>query len=189
VPTLVFAGHVSAAKGVRELIMACREIVHPDFRLEIVGPVLDDFRAELEALSRVKDDGLWLSISGPLPRREVLARLGAAFALVLPSYTEGFPNVILEAMLNAKPVIATPVGAVPEMLRAGGDAACGICVPVGDVNALREAIQSLLDDPPHACELGRRGRERAGLLYSPEKVYAEYHSIWERFACPGARPN
>jgi glycosyltransferase involved in cell wall biosynthesis len=178
-PILVFVGHVTPAKGVRELVMACRDINHPDFRVDVLGPVGDGFRAELKTLAQVKNNGEWLNILGEQPREEVLARLEAGFALALPSHTEGFPNVVLEAMLKGKPVIATPVGAIPDMLLAGANDPCGVCVPVGDVDALRAAIQSLLDEPARATELGRRARERAVTTYCPEKVYAQYRSVWE----------
>lgn len=176
---LVFVGHVIPAKGIRELVLACRDILDPAFKMEIVGPVQEQFRQELEVVARARDGGKWLTISGQVENEEALARMAGGFAVVLPSYTEGFPNVVLEAMMLGKPVIATPAGAIPEMLSDGGDKPCGVCVPIGDVDALRNAIKSLLNEPGQALEMGQRGRERVMREYSAGAVYPQYKSIWK----------
>ncbi len=176
---IVFVGWVIPTKGIRVLVLACRDIQDIEFRLDLIGPVEDKFREELRALARGRDDGDWREISGQVEREETLARMTRGFAVALPSHTEGFPNVVLEAMMLGKPVIATPVGAIPAMLSDGGAEPCGICVPVGDVGALRLAIQTLLKQPIYAQELGRRGRERVAQQYSPVAVYSQYKAIWE----------
>jgi glycosyltransferase involved in cell wall biosynthesis len=179
---IVFVGWVIPGKGIRELVLACRDIQDTAFRLDMIGPVEEDFRRELQEVAHARDGGEWLKISGQVESEEALARMARGFAIVLPSYTEGFPNVVLEAMMLGKPVIATPVGAIPQMLSDGGAGPCGICVPVGDVNALRMAIQSLLKQPAYAHQLGRRGKERVALEYSPQAVYSQYKLIWEKSA-------
>ncbi len=178
VPVLLFAGHVTPAKGIRELVNACCALRKFPFRLELAGPIQSDFREELIALASRREKGEWLGILGPLSRDEVLARMKACFAVVLPSHTEGFPNVILEAMSLGKPIIATAVGAVPEMLADGDAARCGVCVPVGDADALRARIEELLADPAAAAGLGRRARERALQVYNPLAVFAQYQLVW-----------
>ena len=65
--------------------------------------------------------------------------LSASDVFVLPSYTEGFPNVIIEAMAMGKPIIATSVGAIPEML----DEGCGVVVPPKDADSLQKALQKV----------------------------------------------
>jgi glycosyltransferase involved in cell wall biosynthesis len=179
---IVFVGWVIPSKGIRELVLACRDIKDCKFRLDLIGPVEEEFRKELEALACAMDDGEWLTFSGQVESEEALDRMARGFSVVLPSYTEGFPNAVLEAMMLGKPVIATPVGAIPQMLSNGSAEPCGICVPVGDVNALRIAIQSLLKQPAYAQELGRCGRERVAREYSPQAVYSQYMSIWEKSA-------
>ena len=86
--------------------------------------------------------------------------------------------VILEAMMLGKPVIATPVGAVSDMLQFDSSEPCGVCVPVGDVSALRRAICCLVDRRGFASELGRRSRARVMQAYSSEAVYAMYRAVW-----------
>jgi glycosyltransferase involved in cell wall biosynthesis len=185
---LVFAGHVIPEKGVRELVLACREIKTPSFVLEILGPIDNTVRKELHTLAMNKSDGAWLNIRGPLPHSQVVERIASAYALILPSHTEGFPNVVVEAMTLGTPVIATPVGAIPEMLAVGDMKPCGICIPVGQTDALRRAIEDLLARPDFATKLGRRGQERAIREYSPERIYHAYRSVWEAAALERRRP-
>ena len=80
---------------------------------------------------------------GVLPRERILSLLPECRALVLCSHYEGLPNVVLEALAAGRPVIATPVGAVPEVV---ADGVNGRLVPVGDVEALRQGMEELLDD-------------------------------------------
>jgi glycosyltransferase involved in cell wall biosynthesis len=176
---IVFVGWVIPDKGVRELVLACRDILDFELRLDLIGPVKEGFREELRALAFDRGNGQWMNMPGQVEGEEALARIANGFLVVLPSYTEGCPNVVLEAMMLGKPVVATPVGAIPEMLSFTGLEPCGICVPVRNVDALRTAIRSLLKQPDYALELGRRGRERVARDYSPEIVYARYKSIWE----------
>lgn len=182
VKAVVFVGHVTPNKGARELVLACGGIKDTKFRLDLIGPVEDRFRDELHALASVGNDGGWLNISGQVKSEEALTKMSSGLAVILPSYTEGFPNVLLEAMMLGKPVIATSVGAIPQMLSEGGAEPCGICVPVGDVDALRMAVQSLLEQPRHASELGQRGRERVAREYSPRMIYSQYKSLWKKSA-------
>lgn len=185
--TLVFAGHVTPRKGVRELVLACRELREIDFRLELIGPCTRQFREELRSLARAKGDGSWLAVLDENTSSQVSARIADGFATVLPSYTEGFPNVILESMAAGRPVIATPVGAIPQILAEGGADPCGICVAVRDVDALTSAIRFLLQNPERGAELGRCGWKRVVRDYSPETIYPLYRSLWASCASESAK--
>ncbi len=100
--------------------------------------------------------------------------LAASEGLVLPSYTEGFPNVVVEAMAMGKPVIATDVGAIPDML-AGG---CGVVVLPRDTDALRAALETVMGDPVLRRTMGERGRSKAISAYSVEAVFNRLLGIW-----------
>lgn len=104
--------------------------------------------------------------------RELIA---AADALVLPSFREGLPIVVLEAMERGRPVIATAVGGTPEAVL---DGATGLLVPAGDAPALAAALRRLRDDPVLRASLGRNGRERAVTEFSlaamAERTLAAY---------------
>jgi len=82
---------------------------------------------------------------------------------VLPSLWEGMPNAVLEAMSAAKPVVATHVGGVPELV---ADGETGILVPPEDTEALARAIVDLLQDPPRGRSMGEAGRERVQAHFS-----------------------
>ena len=79
---------------------------------------------------------------GTRPHEEIPLWLGAADCLVLPSLSEGIPNVLREAMICRVPIIATPVGGIPEIIK---DRQTGILVPVRDSTALAHAIQDVLN--------------------------------------------
>ncbi len=85
---------------------------------------------------------------------------------ILPSYTEGFPRVILEAMLLKKPIIATPVGGVEDSIK---HEKTGLIVPVGDAIALSEEIQILLQNPVLKEQIIQNAWEMVHLNYSPQK--------------------
>jgi len=133
-----------------------------DFTLVLAGD--GDMRAEIESLvsrcgltGRIRITG-WLSSEGV--REEILA----SRALVLPSFAEGLPVVIMEAMALGCPVVSTFVAGIPELVIPGET---GWLVPAGDVAQLVNAIQSVLQMPEtEIAAMGRRGRQRVAALHS-----------------------
>jgi glycosyltransferase involved in cell wall biosynthesis len=101
---------------------------------------------------------------------------------VLPSYTEGFPNVILEAMALGKPILATRIGAIPEMLGENTDEPCGLLVSPQSINELRDAILYLFKHPEIARTYGDRARKKVMGVYSMERVIEQYVSLWHSLA-------
>lgn len=85
---------------------------------------------------------------------------------VMPSFTEGTPNSIVEAMANGKPIIASAVGGIPDMI----DSESGILVPPGDTRALARAMTSLARNPQQRRRMGQAARERYRQLFSPQAV-------------------
>ena len=102
--------------------------------------------------------------------------------LVLPSYSEGMPNVVLEGMVCGKAVLSTTAGAVPEMLDIGGKEQSGICVPPRNTEALGTAILQLAGDPGLRRELGQKGRRRAERLYAAPAAFGQLLALWESLA-------
>jgi len=84
----------------------------------------------------------------------------------MPSFSEGTPNSIVEAMACGKPIIASEVGGIPDMI--GDDA--GICVPAGDAQALAAAMWRLARDKDLRLKMGFAARERYEKLFSPKVV-------------------
>jgi glycosyltransferase involved in cell wall biosynthesis len=142
--------------------------------LQIIGPGDAAYREALIEKYQPKD----LEFLGALPHEEVMARLAGCDLFVLPSYAEGFPNAVLEAMAQGKAIVATDVGAIPEML----DTGCGLLVSPKDVVGLKKALQSMLSDDRLRAETGERARARSSANYSIDAVFAEYATVW-RSAC------
>ncbi|WP_299819468.1 glycosyltransferase family 4 protein [uncultured Jannaschia sp.] len=152
---LVFVGRLAPVKGLRILLDAfdrARE-ARPDMHLTIIGDGPD--RAELECLAAPLEAAV--TFTGALSQADVAARLAAADALVLPSFAEGVPVVLMEAMASGKPVIATRVAGVSELVE---DGISGYLVPPGDVETLTARLLDLANDPDCWAEMGRAGREK-----------------------------
>ena len=182
VPHIVFVGHVVSKKGVAELIKACCQLESRDFVLDIVGPVNDKYKSELQSLAAGHKSGTWLLFHGAVDRSAALKFMAKSMCILLPSINnwEAFPMVIIEAMACGKPVIASSVGAIPEMLDVTGDP-CGICVEPRDVDGLRDAIRMLLDDPEVRLSLAHRAQIRVQ-DYSSAKIFAELTRLWTDLA-------
>jgi glycosyltransferase involved in cell wall biosynthesis len=176
---IAYVGHVLASKGVGDLAEACAQS-GVKIALDIVGPVNEDYRQTLEA--RLAGSATAIRFQGTLSHEDALRTMRRADVLALPSRSEGFPNVVAEAMACGRPVLATSVGAMPEMLDVDGPEPCGICVEPGDTEALARAIGALADDPDRRLRLGARGRTRVETLYAAPIVTARLVKLWNELA-------
>jgi glycosyltransferase involved in cell wall biosynthesis len=161
---ILAVGRLSREKGHADLFQALANLAHvpgiPNFRAVIVGDGPE--RANLEALaSRL---GLEDRIVMAGFQKDVRPFYRMATLLALPSHTEGSPYVVLEAMVASLPIAATSVGGVPEHIENG---VTGLLVPGRTPDAMAEALQKLLTDPPLRATLGA-----AGCLYA-----ANHHSF------------
>ena len=100
-----------------------------------------------------------------------------ADVVLMTSISEGLPMSILEAMAQARPVVATAVGGVPEVLRG-----CGIVQPPGDVHAIATGVATLLRDPELAARLGQRGFERVHRMYTQTACVDGYRDLLSSLA-------
>ena len=150
---IVFVGRLDAVKGVPLLLDAFDNIraAHPEACLTIIGDGPD--RSALEA--RASAMGSTVSFLGYQPQEEISAALEQADMLVLPSFAEGLPVVLMEAMASRVPVIASQVAGVPELVEEG---ISGFVVPPGDVETLTDRLNLLLSDPGLCQEMGESGR-------------------------------
>lgn len=165
-------GRLIADKGMDVAIDACGAAGLP---LTIAGDGPE--RAALEA--RAAAAGARVRFAGALPRAELWALYRAAAACVLASRRgEGLPNVVLEAMAHARPVVVTPSGATRDLL---ADGESGLFVPAGDPAALAAALRRLHGDPALAARLGARARAIAE-GYAWERVVPRLEAALERWA-------
>jgi glycosyltransferase involved in cell wall biosynthesis len=166
------AGRFSPEKGFGVLVDAARAVceAHPD-----AGVVLFGEGALREALERrVGELNLTGRVVLPGFRTDLDSLIGAADVVVLPSYTEGLPNVALEASAAGVPVVATAVGGTPEAV---ADGATGFLVPPGAPAALADRINRLLGAPALRAEFGANGRERMRVLFTFEAQARAYMDL------------
>ena len=156
--TILFLGHLYREKGIFELVDAFAELAseRKDVRLVVAGEgsAAQALRRHVEAAGV---DGL-VTLPGWVGPAEKVRLLQHAACLVLPSYHEGLPLVVLEAMTAGVPVVASAVGGIPEVARHELEA---LLVEPRDVASLRQALERILDDEELAASLVRAARLRA----------------------------
>jgi glycosyltransferase involved in cell wall biosynthesis len=184
---LLYVGHIIRDKGVFELVEAISQLIGIN-ELLLVGPYEEIMKEELMELANVRENGRWLKLTGILDADEVLEQMKKSPILALPSYTEGFPYVVLEAMAMGCAIIATDVGALPEILAVGCSSQCGICVPVKNVNQLKDAISDLVNDPVRTVALGKNGIDRVLDNFTLKKVVEQYQNVWRNVRADNSFP-
>jgi glycosyltransferase involved in cell wall biosynthesis len=172
---IVFVGHVVPTKGVFELVEVCKSI--PDIKLKIIGYVSDDMKLKLIQLVGEKRD--WLEIMGKQSFETTIKEMLSAGIFALPTYTEGSPNVIIESMACACPIIASAVGAIPEMLDIEGENNCGICTKPKSVEHLKIEINKMLEDRNFAISCGKNAQKRVNEQYSMSSIWKKLENIWQ----------
>ncbi|WP_205340901.1 glycosyltransferase family 4 protein [Denitrificimonas caeni] len=173
---IIFVGHVVKNKGVFELVKACSLLSNVD-ELLLIGPYEDDVKESL--LKSTAGTSVKISLLGVLTKEDILAQMRSASMLVLPSYSEGFPNVIIEAMAMKCPVIATNVGAIASMLDAGSEKPCGIVIEPKDVQSLVEAINVMITDTAKTELFKENAFSKVKEQYTLEKVCSQYEKVWD----------
>lgn len=156
-PDLCCVARLSGQKGLPLLIEAAATLAARgiDFQLTLVGD--GEMRAEIERMIAARGLGGHVTITGYLDAAGVRRIVAASRVMVLPSFAEGLPVVIMEALALGTPVIATAIAGTPELV----DGACGWLIPAGSVERLAEAMtEALSADPARLRAMGAIGRER-----------------------------
>lgn len=169
---VLFAGHVVRTKGVFELISACSAI--NGVTLKIVGHVEDEISRQLYELAKCR-----LEVVGELSYEDVIKEMLRCDVFALPTYTEGFPNVILESMAAGCAIVTTSVGAIPQMLERDGDKQYGILVEPRNTGLLKAALEKMLVDVKLKEECRKNVRERATERYSIASIWQQMVQIWQ----------
>jgi len=173
-------GHVARLTAVKDQESLLRAFVRvrrsrPEARLVIVGD--GELRDHLTALS--VELGLEESVRFLGFRSDVERVLRAFDLFVLCSSTEGLPISLLEAMAAGRPVVATSVGGIPDLLRNG---AAGVLVPPHSPEALADAILKLLSDPSARASYAQAGRREVETRFSLNKMVRRYESLYREAA-------
>jgi glycosyltransferase involved in cell wall biosynthesis len=178
-PRFVSVGRLSGQKGYPLLIEAAARLAAEgrDFELTLVGD--GELRGELEALIDRHALRARVTITGLADGERVRAELRAARVFVLPSFAEGLPVVIMEALALGRPVLATTVAGIPELV----SPECGWLVPPGSVDALVQAMQTALVTPVAELErMGEVGRARVRKQHDVRIEAAKLRVLFEREA-------
>jgi glycosyltransferase involved in cell wall biosynthesis len=171
-PVIVCVANLIAYKGHKTLLEAAEELTRRtrDWSLLLIGegPERDWIEHEIER-RRLTDVVTLLG-----RRTDVGSLLDRADVAVLPSYTEGLPNAVLEAMAHGVPVVATDVGGTSSLLATGA----GILVPPRDANALATALRAMLQDPELRTRAGREGKTVVATRYTVGRMRDQTLSLF-----------
>ena len=178
---LLFVGRLHRQKGLDVLVEAIERLLSGPADSQAMRCLLVGDGPQREELTRIAKrlGPARFQLAGW--RADSLSLIKGCRVLVLPSRYEGMPNVILEAMAAGKPVAATAVEGVAELL---GDAADGQTCPPEDPAALRELIQRLWQDEQAARELGLMNRQRAADEHQMGRLVSDYRDLYTGHAPP-----
>ncbi len=178
---ILAVGRLVEKKGFRYLVDACRELVERGvaFTCAIVGAGDE----EMDLRARAAEAGLEgvVTLTGPLPQREVKQRMRRAAALAVPCVVgadanqDGLPTVLLEAMALGTPCVSTDVTGIPEVLE---DGVTGAMVPQHDAIALADALQGLLARSAERLALAERARGRIEEAFDVHRSAAALRAVF-----------
>ena len=181
---ILCVGRLTPAKGQRVLIEACQLMRDKgrNFRLVMVGAGPD----EMDLKSLVAELGLQQKVefTGPLNQDQVIQRYAKADVFALPSFSEGIPVVLMEAMASGVPCVTTRITGIPELIRDGVD---GLLVTPSDAIELADALMALMDDPELRQDLAREGREKVlaefDFNHNVDRLAEVFRRRLERLSC------
>ncbi|MDD5624079.1 MAG: glycosyltransferase family 4 protein [Candidatus Peribacteraceae bacterium] len=167
--TVTYIGRLESIKGVEDFLAAAMTRLgeNPSLKIQVVGW----YKPEHPLVRRYQD-----RVSFPGLRSDIPAILAATDIFVLPSYSEGLSNALMEAMASGCACIASEVGGNVFLLQNG---VSGFLFPAGDREALRAHIRRLLSDPAKRRALGEAARKRIEEVFSWEKVGRQYSALFE----------
>lgn len=172
---VLFVGRLTPVKGVRELLaaMAAAAPGSPALELTLIGE--GPLETELRERARSAALAPRVRFAGRCEPHEVARWLAAADVLCLPSRSEGCPNSVLEALRCGRPVVASAVGGIPELV----DGTCGRLTPVGDAAAIAAAIVEVVGREWDAAAIAARQRR------SWRDVAGDTWEVCQRALAPG----
>ncbi len=160
---LLFVGRLAPVKGLPILLRALGALVDsfPNIHLSIIGD--GPSRVALERQVQSANLEKHVSFAGYKSQNEVAKALVKADLFVLPSFAEGVPVVLMEAMAASRPVVASRIAGIPELVTHGSS---GLLVPPGDPDALTCAIAKVIGNPSRATAMGISGRAQVETAFN-----------------------
>jgi len=173
---LLFVGRLAGIKGVPLLLESLARLVatRPRLHLTLIGDGPD--RQALEAQTERLGLGAHVEFAGYRSQQEVRERMAETDVLVLPSFAEGVPVTLMEALAAGVGVVASGVAGVSELVLEG---VSGFLVPPGDVETLTERIGELLDDPALRTRHGAAGRAHVVREFDVRREAGRLHALLE----------
>lgn len=168
---IAYLGWVIETKGINELLKAWESIQlnYYNWKLKIIGPYEKKYLEEL----KLKYNFSSVEVMGELEHSKAMSELSKASIFTLPSYTEGFPNVIIEAMILGIPIVASSVGSIPYML--SND--CGLIVEPKNYTELKDALLKLIENKELRTTLSNNAKRKSRDYYI-ENVIGKYIDVW-----------
>lgn len=168
---LAYVGRIAREKGLYETLQGMRLATElgVDVRLTIGGSGAEEER--LRRYAQALGISSRVTFAGPVFGEDKVSLLAGADVMVLPSYSEGLPYALLESMAAGIPVIATPVGAIPDVMTHGTH---GFLVPPRDGKAIAEALATIAADRERLSWMSRACRQRIRAVYSIERLAAQF---------------
>ncbi len=164
-----FIGRISPEKGVGDLVSAARQLEDIKFKAagsyDLIPELLNSAPDNFEFCGHIGRD----KISGFYDNSRISVMCSICY--------EGFPSTILEPMMQGKPVIASRIGGIPEIV---DDGVTGLLFEPGNAEDLAEKIQYLWDRPELCKKMGQAGREKALREYSPKKYYERLMDVYKK---------
>jgi len=180
---LLAVGRLDFYKGLRELLRAASDLVNEGLNLRVRLAGEGNDRGPLEKMAEDLGIADRVDFLGHVRLNpELKAEYRAADVFVLPSHSEGLPKVVLEAMANGAPVVATHVGSVPLMVE---DGQTGFIVPPRDADALRDAVRRLLLDEGLRVRFARAGQHKVR-GFTMEALRERFVAAFRRFGLLGS---
>ncbi len=182
VPRLVCVGRLCEQKGQLLLIEAARRLADQGVRFELVLAGDGEMRGEIERLITALGLDPQVRVTGWISGERVREEILASRALVLPSFAEGLPVVIMESLALRRPVITTAIAGIPELVRQGEN---GWLIPAGSTDELVLAMETCLSTPSARLqEMGEAGRHRVMERHSVDSEAARLavlftQSVWD----------
>jgi glycosyltransferase involved in cell wall biosynthesis len=173
-PYFMCAGMLIYLKGIQYLIRAMPVVLQKQPQVKLVIAGQGEEEQNLRSLAQELGITEQLLFTGHLDQSMLAAYMKNCLAIVLPSLTEGLPRVVIEAQLLGKPVIASRVGGIPEIIT---DGETGLVVEPEDWQALAQAMVKILEDPALAERMGNAARALMGEKFNYQNYYTSYHAM------------